>query len=315
MKTILLLCESLEPGNFHTGVFNGLISLRKYHIIPFLVPRDISFNWNIYDEMILKIIRKFKIDCLLAIQAEAVSKDVIIEANKRGIVTVIYQVDDPYILTEASNKEEHISKLKEYNFIYTTNLESVEEQYKNLDLEARFLPFGFDPYFHKNLKIDKVYDISFVGSTFKNREKSYIKPLLKNEAFKIDLFGSASSLWNHPGIINHKEMIQIVNQSKINLNFSDQPENNIKCLKNRVPEILGMEQFLLTEYFPESWELFEPDKNIVMFHSLYELKHKLKFYLQNNTAREKIAKAGYEHIKNTLTYESLLSKMLKEIEL
>jgi len=53
----------------------------------------------------------------------------------------------------------------------------------------------------------------------------------------------------------------------------------------------------------------------VLFHSLYEKKHKLKFYSQNDTAREKIAKAGYEHIKNTLTYESLVSKLLKEIEL
>lgn len=315
MKTLLLLTESLEPGNFHTGIYKGLKTREDIHVIPLLIPRDVTFKFTIYDELILKMITKFKIDILFSIQAEAIGINTLKMINDKGIQTIIWQVDDPYILVHADNRKEQIEKLKLYQYIYTTNLESIDEQYKNLGLNAKFLPFGYDPYYHANLNMEKIYDISFVGSSFPLRTKQYIAPLMSNSSFKLNLFGSSDKLWNNLGRVSYEDMIKISNSSKINLNFSDQPANGVHCLKNRVTEIIGMKQFLLSEHFPEAWEMFEPDKDIILFHSLYELKNKINYYLKHDSEREKIIKAGYEKLKDNYTYKILINNVLKDIGL
>lgn len=305
MKNILLLTESLEPGNFHTGIYNGLISNKNNHVIPILIPRNVNFNFSVYDEIIKNAIDQFKIDILFSIQAEAVNINTIKYANNKNVKTIIWQVDDPYILDYAYNKKEHIDKLKEYNIIYSTNKESINNQYKNLNLNVEFLPFGYDKKFHNNLNLEKKYDVSFVGSAFNTRKNNYIK-YIHND---IDLFGCNDNLWKHKGRISYLEMINILNQTKINLNFSDQPVNNIYCLKNRVTETLGCGQFLLTENFPELNEMFSIGKDLDSFSSLDELKSKIEFYLKNDSIREKIAKNGYNTIQK-YSYSNLCKEII-----
>jgi len=308
MRNILLLTESLEPGNFHTGIYNGFRLNNELHVIPILIPRDVDFNFNIYDTMVLNIMKKINIDILFSIQAESISVNTIKKANKLNIKTIIFQVDDPYILDYAPNKKEHIEKLKEYKHIYTTNMESINNQYINLNLSPKFCPFGFDTYYHKNLNLHKIYDVSFVGSSFKRRKDKYIQYLNKT----INLFGCNDNLWNHKDRVSYKDMINIVNQSKININFSDQPSYEVSCLKNRVTEVLGCGQFLLTEEFPELDSMFKIGKDLDSFSSLEELKEKISFYLQNDNIRDKIATQGNE-TANKYSYGNLIENIIKDV--
>ena len=307
MKTLLLLLlvESQEPENFHKGVINGFKKQKDLDLIILHCPRDVKYAHGIYDEQIEHIVKKHDIDIFFAIQGEQVSKNTIKELNRHGIKTVVWNVDDPYILTHASNRNIHKRRVNEYQFIYTSNLKSITKYYPAITRkEVKFLPFGFDPVYHKNLRWKKEYPVSFVGSAFDNRLKNYINPLLGN----IKLFGLTRA-----SRVNHKRMIEIANQSYINLNFSDQPSNGVKCLKNRVPEIMGSGQFLLSEDFPEADKLFEVDKEIVLFSSLPELKDKIKFYLVNGRERQKIARAGYKKVKAEYSYEKLLKGVLEDI--
>jgi spore maturation protein CgeB len=308
MKTILLLIESLEPGNLHRGIYNGFLQNsfvedRILNIIPMVCPRDVTFSWNAYDELILNTVKKFKIDLVFSIGGEYVSIETLQELKKKGIRIITWQIDDPFMLTESCGLENR-KKLLLYDLIYTTNKASIEKQYNDLHLsdKVKFMPFGYDTLFHKNLNLNKKYDISFVGSSFPTRQKNYFSKFYH----KVNLFGTSAN-----SRISHYSMVEIVNQSKINLNFSDQPVNGIKCLKNRVPEVLGCGQFLLTEFFPELTEMFTPGKELDCFFTIEELNNKNDFYLKNEIAREKIARTGAEKIKK-YQYKCLTLEILKE---
>ncbi|OQA18881.1 MAG: Spore protein YkvP [bacterium ADurb.Bin363] len=309
MKTVLVITESLEPGNFHRGVVNGFRQIKDIESIALYCPRDVSFPYSVYNELILHKASKFKIDILFAIQAEAIGINTIKTLNDRGIKTVIWNVDDPFLLFHANNSKIHRGKCREYQYVYSTNIESINRHYPKLGIKAKFLPFGYDPVFHKDLKLPKKFDTSFVGSSFHNRTQNYISKI-KN----IDLFGCKNKLWTYPYRVTFSKMIEIANQSKINLNFSDQPSNSVRCLKNRVIEIIGAGQFLLSEDFPESNRLFEIDKELVIFNSLKELTEKINYYLSHNKEREKIARAGYKKVKENYSYKKLLSGVLEDLK-
>jgi spore maturation protein CgeB len=79
-------------------------------------------------------------------------------------------------------------------------------------------------------------------------------------------------------------------------------------------EILGAGQFLLSEDFPEAKELFEIDKELVVFNSLSELEEKIDYYLFHDKEREKIARAGYKKVKENYSYRKLLSGVLEDLK-
>ncbi|HNR64807.1 MAG TPA: glycosyltransferase, partial [Atribacterota bacterium] len=309
MKTILLVVESLEPGNLHRGLYNGflqnsLIEGKEINIIPLIFPRDVNFKWTIYDEMILHTIKKFKIDFFVSIWGEQISIETLKELQRKGIKTITWQIDDPFMLTENYGIETR-KKLPFYDVIYTTNKASIENHYKNMGLsnKVNFLPFGYDPMFHKNLNLEKQYNVSFVGSNFPTRQKLYLSKFSCN----VNTFGILPN-----SRITHYKMVEIVNQSKINLNFADQPVNGVRCLKNRVMEVLGCEQFLLTEIFPELEEMFKPGEDLDCFSSAEEMNSKIDFYLKNTSAREKIAKSGAEKIRK-YQYKNITSQIINNI--
>jgi spore maturation protein CgeB len=309
MKTVLLVVESLEPANLHRGFYNGFIQNgfiqnKRLNVIPLLCPRDVKFNWTVYNELILHTVNKFRVDSFFTLGGEQVSVETLKELQKKGIKTVTWQIDDPFVLTEDYGAETR-KKLPFYNLIYTTNKVSIEKHYKKLGLSGRvkFFPFGYDPMFHQNLNLEKKYNVSFVGSNFPTRQRQYMSKFFH----KVNLWGTSKNTR-----ISHYSMVEILNQSKINLNFADQPANGVKCLKNRVTEVLGCEQFLLTETFPELKELFIPGKELDCFSTAEEMNDKISFYLTHDKKRENIARAGARKIKK-YNYETLISKITEEI--
>ncbi len=99
----------------------------------------------------------------------------------------------------------------------------------------------------------------------------------------------------------------IFKNSKINLNIS------LKGIEAgtplRVMDIMGAGGFVITNYSPETAELFEEDKEIVMFRTPEELLQKVDFYLNHEKEREQIAKAGHEKVMNCYTYEKKIKQL------
>lgn len=100
--------------------------------------------------------------------------------------------------------------------------------------------------------------------------------------------------------------------SKINLNIS------LKGIEQGTPlrifDILGAGGFVLSSYCPETAELFEEDKEIVMFRTPEELIEKISYYLTHDAEREKIAAAGQKKVLSCYTHEKKLRELLQWVE-
>lgn len=100
--------------------------------------------------------------------------------------------------------------------------------------------------------------------------------------------------------------------SKINLNIS------LKGIEGgtpqRIMDIMGAGGFAMTNFCPETAELFEEDKEIVMFRTPEELVEKAGYYLSHEKERERIANAGQKKVLQEFTYEKKLKKLMEWVE-
>ena len=100
--------------------------------------------------------------------------------------------------------------------------------------------------------------------------------------------------------------------SKINLNIS------LKGIEGgtpkRIMDILGVGGFALTNYCEETAELFEEDKEIVMFKTPEELVEKADYYLKHEKERKQIAAAGQKKVLENYTYERQLRELMDWVE-
>lgn len=119
---------------------------------------------------------------------------------------------------------------------------------------------------------------------------------------------------NYKGTVDYiTEMPYVFKTSKINLNIS------LKCIQSGIPlramDILGSGGFLLTNFQPEIAEFFRPDVDFVYYTSLEEAKALAEYYLTHEEERIRIARIGYEAVKQNFTYEKQLKQIFDIVKL
>ncbi|MCR5785759.1 MAG: glycosyltransferase [Eubacterium sp.] len=112
----------------------------------------------------------------------------------------------------------------------------------------------------------------------------------------------------HPGVDYSTDMNKVFYLSKINLNIT------LPSIRTGIPQrlfdIMQCGGFLLTNWQEEIDELFNPGKDIEVFHSLEELTDKAGYYLSHEDARARIAINAYMTIRDHHTYPRRLRQML-----
>ena len=134
------------------------------------------------------------------------------------------------------------------------------------------------------------------------------------QKYNVHLFtrSDTSSLKNvkiHGGVSTHKEMPQIFNLSKINLNITIRSIQT--GLSQRVWDVLGCGGFLLSNYQMEIPEYLEIGKDLDCYENEAELMEKVDYYLTHDEERMEIARNGYETIKSKHTCRHRVAEMLK----
>lgn len=99
--------------------------------------------------------------------------------------------------------------------------------------------------------------------------------------------------------------------SKINLNLS------LRSIKNGIPlrcmDIMGAGGFLLSNFQADFLEHFVPDEDFVYFESKEDLVNKCTYYLEHEDERTRIARNGYEKVKEFHSYEKHLNEIFELI--
>lgn len=109
----------------------------------------------------------------------------------------------------------------------------------------------------------------------------------------------------------YKEMPSVVTHSKINLNMT--APNIEDGVPQRVFDILAAGGFLLTDYRSQLCQLFENEKDLVIYQSPSDLLQKADYYLNHTDERETIAKNGQKKVQELHLYEHRISEILHTI--
>lgn len=291
----LSIIESITPKKFdrlsHLEPFNNLLIklIFRYFFIPFS-----RFILNI--NLILKI-HLFEPDIFIAIKGLDIYP-IILRFFPKTIKKINWNLDD-FENTKNSNNN-LIQSIKQYDLIISPKKE-LFKRYKTIGAKKLlFIENYYISSYHKDLKLKQLYNISFVGSWSKKREK-FIRSV--SEIYKVHVFGNSWSkvkcnknLVCNENVEQH-QYVEIVNQSKISLNFFTDENNDTSNL--RLFEVPACKGLILSEFSKRASEILTPNKDAFFFKNENELIEKISFILNMKEIEfNKIRINGYKKIKS-----------------
>lgn len=148
--------------------------------------------------------------------------------------------------------------------------------------------------------------VTFVGSRTQRRARAIHK--LLEQGITVTCFGFG---WPD-GAMDSDDIPLIYRRSLISLNFAD--SRGINQLKARVFEVTGAGGFLLTEQSNEIGSVFTAGHEIETFQSLAECARKIRYYIENPSARDQIAISGNLRSREHYTYVDRLTRIFEELD-
>jgi glycosyltransferase involved in cell wall biosynthesis len=171
----------------------------------------------------------------------------------------------------------------------------------------------------KPLNLRKNYDVTFIGMPVQDRAE-FIKFLVDN-GIKVKIFGKGWEKYPelaeiYGGFVSSEEMVRIINQSKINLNFSKtllhEGGRKNRQFKGRVLEAPACKSFMLTEDFNGIDKFFKNSRPFA-FDNKEELLKKVNYYLNHDLERNKISEITYKEIIPKYSWKSMFISFFKSI--
>ena len=160
--------------------------------------------------------------------------------------------------------------------------------------------------FYPKQKVEKIYDITFIGQINNLDRKNYIDHL-RNNGLRVEAFHGLS----------HEEMMSVLCQSKIGINFSKNYNGRpIRTqMKLRPFEIAAATgTMVLSEYHHGLEYFFDINKEIVCFTNAEEMLQKATALLNDDALRKKIALNGNKRFISEHSSHKRMEYILKEIE-
>ena len=211
-----------------------------------------------------------------------------------------------------------------FDTVYTTKPRNIQEL-PTLGVGKVYCIFqAYDQNFHQPIMISPEEqnkwgaEVGFVG-TFE-RERAEQMLFLAEQGIKVRVWGANWQTWKnrHPNLqvegkaVYNKELIKVINSTKINLNFLRKTNRDLHT--NRSLEIPACESFMLAERTDEHLQLFEQRKEAEFFSTPEELLDKVKFYLEREEERKYVAQLGRERcLKSGYSHHERLKAMLGSI--
>jgi hypothetical protein len=163
-----------------------------------------------------------------------------------------------------------------------------------------WLPHAFEPQAYPVYNKLKKYDVCFIGHL---QEDKNINGMNRVEALDVLFkaypnfyFGSREPMY--PGKHLFEDVAHRFSESKVVFNISIKDDINM-----RVFETLGTKSFLLTNKLPHLDELFVTGQHLETYETYKEMIEKVRFYLDHEWEREKIAEAGHQEAIKHHTYK------------
>ena len=261
-------------------------------------------------------------------QPLSVNEDNIREWNKRALSKVKYANDISFIasLYEKNDYDRCIGLIPENMQAYFRSIfeeaafkwDGVNRIYGQTGKEILDYIKLVSPAFKLNNPFDiedvRYFEVAYLIRKLANIERMCVLNLLAEE-HDVYLYTNSEveqselpAVHIEPPVVTGEATALIYAGSKINLNIS------LKGIEGgtpqRIMDIMGAGGFVMTNYCEETSELFDEDREIVMFRTPEELLEKVDYYLSHDRERERIAKAGHRKVMECYTYEKKMKQLL-----
>ena len=255
------------------------------------------------DKQLQDKIKKFKPDLLFCVLTGDLAafphepwETIKSETNKGNVVTFNWFCDDGWRFDDFSSKVCHTFH------VCSTPQPDMISKYKDIGYEnIIYGNWHSNSDLYSNLHCHRFYNFSFVGNLHSDRK--HMIELLQRKGLAVHSFSQ----------LPFEDMLAVYSRSQVSLSFT----KNIKMgnqMQARLFEIPASATLLLTEYTPGIEELYEIDKEMVIFKDPEELYAKAKFLMENIKIGESIALAGHQRFLKEHDSRVRLKKVLREIK-
>jgi spore maturation protein CgeB len=291
---------SFEEYNFHEALKNHP-DVDVSHFDFSLIAKQLSS-----DEMnglLARLTKEVHYDALFYVLfQDDVDKDVMKQISRSDTVTIGFGCDDHWRFDDFSRYWAPC-----FNW-WVTTADSAIGKFKGIGYEnvIKSQWACADSVYYPR-KVPRDIDVSFVGQPHGNRKQ--IISFVEGKGIDIKTYGLG---WKDDSRISFDEMIDIFCKSKINLNLSKSSTGELQQIKGRVFEVPGCRAFLLTDPAESLEQYYEIGKDLVVYESPQDMIDKIKYYLEHDAEREKIAKAGYERTIKEHTWKHRFDDIFKQ---
>jgi len=223
------------------------------------------------DNEILEFCLNWQPDFIIFSKCNGIDPEIFTQLKK--IAPLCYWFADPLI---TYSNEEFYEKTKIADFFICDKI-NVLNKAKEFNENSFLVTDGYDSLLEYPKDVPKKYDVSFIGNLYGDRKEKISK--IKNQVYVINnVYGSDHSIK--------------VSESKINLNFCTTAGQS-----DRVFKVLAAGGFLITDDWPDRENFFQDGKDLVVFKDFDHLNELIKYYLKNESEREKIASQGNKTVQ------------------
>jgi spore maturation protein CgeB len=236
--------------------------------------------------------------------------------------TVAYLMDDNWRMDFA---EQWVTRFHYFTTPHTwTERRWRERGFGNVILS----PFAYDDSTYQKKELEKIYPVSFVGGFHPYR--AWLIKRLRTAGIEVAVWGNA---WPQ-GVLPQSRMIEVFNQSKINLNLTDSVSWDLRYLlsshwavrnlrasrkrgeqtKGRNFEIPGCGGFQLSYYAEDLEKHFRISDEVAIYHDEDDLLEKVRYYLRHDDEREEIAQAGHARAASEHTFAHRFQDLVRRID-
>lgn len=188
-----------------------------------------------------------------------------------------------------------LEKCRWFDIVFAAQMEGAEKLRENGIVSATWLPLACDPGIHRKHGLSKKHNVAFVGNLFPGPRNELLQSIQKNfSEVKI-----ARAYFD--------EMARIFSASKIVFNRSVENDLNM-----RVFEALSCGSLLITNELDGNGQLefFQDGVHLATYKDEEELIEKIRFYLEHDDIREKIAKHGCAEAIENHSYSKRMQCLL-----
>ncbi len=190
-----------------------------------------------------------------------------------------------------------LTRAHDFDFVFAAQRDGAV-QLRDGGISITWLPLACDPEVHRKHDVEKTFDVCFVGNVFPG-ERAELLRLLRGH-FRNTFVGRCY----------FDEMARTYSASRVVFNRSVRNDVNM-----RVFEAVACGSLLLTNDLRDNGqeELFRDGVHLATYRDAEELVDKVRFYLDREAVRERMAAAGRAEALSRHTYRHRMEALLGEV--